>query len=263
MRKFDFAALAVSFFVSGYVHAQSVEMCDQYMNIAVGLDEQAPARVKDGAFSVDEKSDRYISRTGDQAKIKMAYHLAAGAYVFPTDVRFSKTEKGEVVISRRADPSQKFHAHDLTGFETRFDVSKSGQCEVVQNVAVFGGQDKDARKVVFDRKYCDAVRAIIAKQGNEKEATAKLKVCTDVLGDIKSAFDERQAELRKDRLELSDSLGAMSSPSISRGSEATASTMLGLMALCSPHDWHEMKMEVFKQQSRTSRSSSGGRETSR
>lgn len=239
---------AATFLMLGFVsEVLASEMCDQFINLTVGLD--GPAVVKDGKLSVDPSSPKYKSMVaGESAKIMMNYFPSSESTSVSilTEVKVQRTGD-DLTVSRQATTSDRLHASDVTGFETKYRTGDSGRCEMLYNVALYRQPDGILKRVVFDKKYCDQVRTILAKHGTEAAAKEKLRTCTDFLGDVRSAFNLRRAELAKQGIMMSDSEGPLATPTMGKDEQAGAGIVLGLMTLCSPHGWSEFTAQANTQ----------------
>lgn len=248
MKPYQLFALMMTFFS---LNARANEFCDLSINSMVGLD--GPAVVKDGRLSVNQTSPDYRSMVaGESAKVMMKYYPgdASNAYAILTDVVVKPVSDG-LVVSKRADASQKFHFADVTGYEARFRTTE-GKCEPVYNVAIFRQSQGELKRALFDLKYCNEVRAIIGKLGKDADGKEKLNTCTELLGDIAGAYNARKSELAKDGIMMSDSDKTLADGLSSPAEHATASTLLSLMSICSPVGWSEFSAKALSQRTRVS-----------
>ncbi len=222
------------------------QFCDTNMNFAVGLQGEA-AEIQNGELSVDQKSPNYVSQeVGKKARIKMSYERWDESLELPTDVRLEKSDTG-VTLSRRAVAGSKLTSVELAGFEARFSTNEQGRCELVQNAAVFQTPRGEIKRLVFDKKYCDEVREILGRHGDEKAAREKLRTCTDFLGDAQEAFNKRKAELLKENIVMSDAAAPFGDPTTSKQDQSGATLMLALMTICTPHNWTQFAAELRPQ----------------
>ncbi len=213
------------------------------MTMGLGLDSPA-VRIQDGKLIVDKASPDFVSQDGDtQVTVKTKYYIGDEEFNYPTVIRMQSSNT-TTTVSRRADSKVKLAAADLAGFEARYLTAKKGQCEIEMNTAIFRSPSGELKRLVFDGKYCDEVREILAKRGAQPDGMKQLNACTEQLGDIQEAFNKRRAELLKDEIMMSDSATPMGSPFMSAEPQNGAGLMLGLMSLCTPQGWDNYAMSA-------------------
>jgi len=76
--------------------------------------------------------------------------------------------------------------------DVQSDIVYSGQsCSLNQTFMVVSQNDKDAKKVVYDKKFCDQLEPLMKQMGTENAAK-----CTNLISAAQLAFEARQKELR-------------------------------------------------------------------
>lgn len=236
-------SLSISFLTIGPIStlALASDRCSQFMTITLGLD--APnVLVQDGRLVVDKTSPDFVSQESDaQATVKTSYYIGDEEFKHPTVIRVQRTAT-TTTVSRRADSKVKLAAADLAGFEAKYLTANKGQCEMEQNTAVYRSTSGELKRLIFDKKYCDQVREILAKRGAKPDGMKNLEACTEHLGDIQEAFNKRSTELLKEGIMMSDSATPMGNPFMSAEPQSGAGLMLGLMSLCTPQGWDGFAM---------------------
>ena len=225
------------------------DFCDKAMNFSIGLTSTA-AEIEGGKLKINQKHPDYISMDGGKkVRIKSEYERYEEMLVLPTDVVFEQTDSS-VKLSRRAALGSKLTSIDVVGYEAKFKTSEPGECELVQNAAIFQTPKGEVKRLVFDKDYCDKVRGILARQGTEAVAREKLRTCTDFLGEAQEVFNKRKAELLKENITMSDAVAPFFDPTVGRAEQSGAWLVLGLMAMCTPQNWTqfgaEMRMEMMR-----------------
>ncbi len=204
--------------------------------MALGLDSPV-VRMQDGKLIVDKTSPDFISQDGEtKATIKTKYYVGDEEFNYPTVIQVQRNAIS-TTVSRRADSKVKLANADLAGFEARYLTANKGQCEMELNTAIYRSPSGELKRLIFDKKYCDQVREILAKRGAEPDGMKKLETCSEQLGDIQEAYNRRRTELLKDDVMMSDSAPSMGTPFMSAEPQNGAGLMLGLMSLCTPQGW--------------------------
>lgn len=226
------------------------DLCDQFMNSAVGLEENSSVWLDGGKLMRSSKSNDVLSfEDGKKARVRLAHFIGDDMLVLPSDV--AVTRDGDVTtVSRRVASTEKLHPSDLIGFEARFK-NTSGGCLPLQNLALFRDRQGEIKNVVFDSVYCDRIREVAARTGRDK-----VKGCTDWLGEMNQVFSDRRAELDRQGIVMSDSRTALASAFIGKTEELSASAVMQAMVFCSPKDWAGFNMELQMKVAETSQPSS-------
>lgn len=234
---------ASTFFVPTQTYAN--DRCSMFMTMALGLD--APnVVVQDGKLIVDKTSPDFISQDSEtKVTIKTKYFIGDEEFNYPTVIQLQRNAT-TTTVSRRADSKVKLAGADLAGFEARYLTTSKNQCEMEMNTAIYRSPAGELKRLIFDKKYCDQVREILAKRGAEPDGMKKLEACTEQLGDIQEAYNKRRAELLKDDVMMSDSATPMGNPFMSAEPQNGAGLMLGLMSLCTPQGWDSFVMNARK-----------------
>lgn len=244
MRIFLFS-LSVCFTSITLVPANSLanDHCSAFMTMALGLDSPV-VRMQDGKLIVDKTSPDFISQDGEtKATIKTKYYVGDEEFNYPTVIQVQRNAIS-TTVSRRADSKVKLANADLAGFEARYLTANKGQCEMELNTAIYRSPSGELKRLIFDKKYCDQVREILAKRGAEPDGMKKLETCSEQLGDIQEAYNRRRTELLKDDVMMSDSATSMGTPFMSAEPQNGAGLMLGLMSLCTPQGWDGFVMNA-------------------
>ncbi|MBL7689177.1 MAG: hypothetical protein JNJ49_14170 [Bdellovibrionaceae bacterium] len=214
------------------------DLCDQFMNSAVGLEENSSVWLDGGKLTRSSKSNEVLSfEDGKKARVKLAHFVGDDMLVLPSDVAVAR--EGDVTtVSRRVASTEKLHPADLIGFEARFK-NMPGGCLPLQNVALFRDRQGEMKKIVFDSVYCDRIREVAARAGRDK-----VKGCTDWLGEMNQVFSDRRAELAQQGIVMSDSRTPLSNAFVGKTEELSASAVMQAMVFCSPKDWAGFNMDL-------------------